>query len=178
MAEASTIARPYAHAVFEIAREDKRLAKWTEALSVLAAIASSDEMTGVYGNPTFSSDKVAEIFIGVAGDKLDDKGKNFVKVLADNNRLSVLPEIATGFELLRAEEEKTVKAELVSAKDVTDAQKKSLADALKKRLGRDVELSYRVDESLLGGAIIRAGDLVIDGSISGQLEKLATEMTR
>lgn len=177
MAEATTIARPYAQAVFEIARDDNRFNEWSQALSVLSAIASSDDMASVYGNPKITSDNLADLFISVAGDKLDDKAKNLVKAMAENGRLIVLPEVAVGFEILRSEEEKTVKAEVISAKDVSDTQKQALTAALKKRLGRNVELSCRIDESLLGGAIIRAGDLVIDGSISGQLEKLASELT-
>jgi F-type H+-transporting ATPase subunit delta len=177
MAEATTIARPYAQAIFEIARDDNRFNEWSQSLSVLAAIASSDDMTSVFGNPKFSTDNLADLFISVGGEKFDDKTKNLIKVLAGNNRLVVLPQIAEGFEALRAEEEKTVKAEVISAKEVSDAQKQVLAEALKKRLGRNVELSCRIDESLLGGAIIRAGDLVIDGSISGQLDKLTSELT-
>lgn len=177
MAEATTIARPYAQAVFEIARDANRLNEWSQALGVLSAIASSDDMSSVFGSPKFSTDVLVELFVSVAGDKLDDNAKNLVKVLAENNRLVFLPEIADGFEILRAEEEKTVKAEIISAKDVSESQKQALAAALKARLGRDVELSCRVDESLLGGAIIRAGDMVIDGTISGQLDKLASELT-
>jgi F-type H+-transporting ATPase subunit delta len=177
MAEATTIARPYAQAVFEIARDENRFNEWSQSLSVLSAIASSDDMASVFGNPKFSTDALADLFISVAGDKIDDKAKNLIKAMADNNRLMVLPEVAEAYEALRAEEEKTVMAELISAKDVSDAQKQALAEALKKRLGRNVELSCRIDESLLGGAVIRAGDLVIDGSISGQLNKLASELT-
>lgn len=177
MAEATTIARPYAQAVFEIARDANRLNDWSQALGVLSAIASSDDMSSVFGNPKFSTDELVELFVSVAGDKLDDNAKNLVKVLAENNRLVFLPEIAGGFETLRAEEEKTIKAEVISAKDVSESQKQALAAALKARLGRNVELSCRVDESLLGGAIIRAGDMVIDGTITGQLDKLASELT-
>jgi len=177
MAEATTIARPYAQAIFELARDEKRLVEWSSTLGVLSAIAANDGMSLVFGNPKISTDNLVDLFISVAGNKLDDKAKNLVKVLAENKRLTVLPEIAAGFEILRAEEEKTIKADVISALEVSEAQKQSLAAALKKRLGRNVELTCRIDETLLGGAVIRAGDMVIDGSISGQLAKLAGEMT-
>lgn len=177
MAEATTIARPYAQAVFEIARDEKHFNEWSDALGVLSAIASSEDVKALFGNPKVSVKEIIDLFISVGGNKLDDKAKNLVKVLAENDRLVVLQEVAAGYETLRAEHQKTIKAELVSAKDVSDAQKKALADALNKRLGRNVELTCRIDETLLGGAIIRAGDMVIDGSISGQLDRLASEMT-
>jgi F-type H+-transporting ATPase subunit delta len=177
MAEATTIARPYAQAVFELARDDKRFTEWSGALSVLSAIAGSDDVKAMIGNPKVTNEQLVDLFVSVAGDKLDNQGKNLVKVLAENDRLIVLPEIAQGFESLRAEEEKTIKAELVSSQEVSDAQKNALSEALKKRLGRNIELTCRIDESLIGGAVIRAGDLVIDGSISGQLERLSSELT-
>ncbi|MDH5180518.1 MAG: F0F1 ATP synthase subunit delta, partial [Gammaproteobacteria bacterium] len=107
---------------------------------------------------------------------LDDQGKNFVRVLGENKRLNVVAEIAALYERHRAEAEKVVEAEVVSAFAMSDAQRKQMAEALKKRLGRDVNLVSRVDESILGGAIVRAGDLVIDGSVASKLNKLAHAM--
>ena len=177
MAEATTLARPYAQAVFEIALDGKKLGNWSEALSTLSAIAADEQIAGLISNPNIEAAQLADLIISVAKDKLDQEGKNFVKVLAENGRLDVIAEISSSFEALKAEAEKTVKAEVISAFKVSPEQKKSLEDALKKRLGCDVEVSSTVDKSIIGGAIIRAGDLIIDGSVTGQLDRLASELS-
>jgi len=117
---------------------------------------------------------LTRLMLEVCGDQLNELGQNFIKVLIVNKRLNVLPEIAVLYNDLRAEAEKTVEAEVISAFPLTDAQQSNLIEGLKKRLGREVSLVSKVDENLLGGAIVRAGDLVIDGSVSGQLSKLET----
>ena len=116
---------------------------------------------------------LSKLFINVCSDQLTDLGKNFIKVLIDNHRLDVLPEIAMLYEQHRAEAERTIDAEVISAFPLSDAQQAMLADKLKQRLGRSVNLIAKVDANLLGGAIVRAGDLVIDGSVNGQIDKLA-----
>ena len=178
MAEKSTIARPYAQAAFEIAQEKGDLKSWSDMLQLIAAVASDSVMDDLIANPSIEREKVISIILDVCADKLSDAAKNFVKVLAENGRLNVAVEIAQGYEAHRAEAEKTVEAEVTSAFPLSDAQITSVTDALKKRLGREVNLVTKVDDSIVGGAIIRAGDLVIDGSISGQLDKLATTLMR
>lgn len=178
MAEITTIARPYAQAVFKLASERKELKRWSEMLGLAAAVAADPEMAKVIGNPRFSRSQVVDIFLGVCGERLDELGKNMIRVLADNGRLGLLPEIATLYEIERAQAEGTVEAEVISAMELTDSQKNALAAALKKRLGREVSLNVKVDGSLLGGAIIRAGDTVIDGSATGRLAKLGAELMR
>jgi F-type H+-transporting ATPase subunit delta len=133
-------------------------------------------MQAVVGNTSITKDQIASLFIDVCGNKLNDQGKNMIRVLVENRRLSVLPEISSQFELLKAEAEKTVEAEVISAFEVSKAQQKQIADKLKQRLGRDVTLTCRVDDLLIGGVIIKAGDLVIDGSASGQIHKLSVEL--
>lgn len=177
MAEATTLARPYAQAVFELAQEEGTLTTWSKALTTLTEIANDDQIKGLIGNPNIDSSQLADVIISVAKDALDQKGQNFVKVLADNGRLNLIAEISEMFEELKAEAEKTVKAEVISAFKLNAEQKKKLAAALKKRLGCEVEVSSHIDKSIIGGAIIRAGDLVIDGSVSGQLERLASELS-
>jgi F-type H+-transporting ATPase subunit delta len=177
MAENTTIARPYAQAIFALAQEQGDLKGWSEMLQFAAAVASDEEMVAVIDSPRFDNTQIADMFIEVCGDKLNDAGKNMIRVLADNDRLIVLPEVAELFEAERAAVEGTVVAEVTSATALNDAQKQSIADGLKKRLGREVTLECNIDESLLGGAIIRAGDMVIDGSVVGKLEKLATALT-
>jgi F-type H+-transporting ATPase subunit delta len=178
MAEKSTIARPYAQAAFDIAQEKGDLKGWSDMLQLLAVVASDALMQDMISNPAIESSKVIDVMAGVAGDNLNDTGKNFLNVLAENGRLNVLPEIAELYEQHRAEAEKTVEAEITSAFPLSDAQKQQLIDALKNRLGRDVSLVAKTDESIIGGAIVRAGDLVIDGSVSSQLDKLSNSLMR
>lgn len=178
MAENSTIARPYAQAAFDIANEKSDLKSWSDMLQLIAAVASDAVLSDMISNPSIEREKIVEIIVDVCGDNLNDLAKNFVKVLADNGRLNVATEIAQGYEEHRAEAEKTVEAEVTSAFPLSDAQIKSMTEALKKRLGREVTLSTSVDETIVGGAIIRAGDLMIDGSVSGQLDKLATTLMK
>ena len=178
MAENSTIARPYAQAAFDIANEKSDLKSWSDMLQLIAAVTSDAVMSDMISNPSIEREKIVEIIVDVCGDNLNDLAKNFVKVLAENGRLNVAEEIALGYEEHRAEAEKTVEAEVTSAFPLSDAQVKSMTEALKKRLGREVTLNASVDESIVGGAVIRAGDLMIDGSVSGQLEKLATSLMK
>lgn len=173
MAEKSTVARPYALAAFELAREKNELAKWSEMLQFAAMVAVDDTMQQYIGNPHISRDTLSRLFLSVCSEQLTEMGKNFIKVLIDNRRLDVLPEIAVLYEQHRAEAERTVEAEVISAFPLSDAQQAMLAEKLKQRLGRDVNLIAKVDANLLGGAIVRAGDLVIDGSVNGQVDKLA-----
>ena len=176
MAEKSTIARPYAVAAFELAKEQGELAKWSDMLGFAAVVVTDDVMQDYIGNPSVDQDTLTRLMLQVCGDQLNEMGKNFIKVLVANQRLEVLTEIAVLYNELRADAEKTVEAEVISAFPLSDAQQSALIEGLKKRLGREVNLVTKVDENLLGGAIVRAGDLVIDGSVSGQLGKLATAL--
>lgn len=176
MAEKSTIARPYAQAAFEVAQQQGKLKDWSEMLQWLAAVAADKSVHSLLGNPEVSQDALVKLFVEICGDKLNQQGQNFVRLLTENKRLNVLPEIAEQFEEQRAEAEKTVAAEVTTAFALTAEQQQVLAAALKKRLGRDVTLVSKTDESLLGGAIVRAGDMVIDASVTGQLERLANKL--
>jgi F-type H+-transporting ATPase subunit delta len=178
MAENSSIARPYAQAAFDIANEKSDLKSWSDMLQLIAAVVSDAVLSDMISNPSIEREKIVEIIVDVCGDNLNDLAKNFVKVLADNGRLNVATEIAQGYEEHRAEAEKTVEAEVTSAFPLSETQIKSMTEALKKRLGREVTLKTSVDETIVGGAIIRAGDLMIDGSVSGQLDKLATTLMK
>jgi F-type H+-transporting ATPase subunit delta len=177
MAEKLTVARPYARAVFEIAREADALAGWSEFLARARLAAADERIQGLIGNPAVSRDELARLFNELAGESAGEHGANFIRVLADNGRMAWLPEIATEYESLRAEAENVVDVQLTSAVELDAAQRESFANSLRKRLGRDVRLHCDTDEKLLGGAIIRAGDLVIDGSLLGRLERLAGAVT-
>ncbi|HEC30018.1 MAG TPA: F0F1 ATP synthase subunit delta [Gammaproteobacteria bacterium] len=178
MAELTTIARPYAQAVFKRAGETGRYPAWSNALQMMATIASDETMAEVIAGAQLSRVQVAELFNEVAGDKLDQEGENLVKLLAENGRLGLLPVIAVQYEALRAEAEGSIDAEIISAFTVTEAQRSKVVESLRARLGREINLSVTINESLVGGAIIRAGDLVIDGSVRGKLDKLASTVNQ
>lgn len=175
MAELSTLARPYAEAVFRLAKEKNALAAWSGRLATLAAIVSNEQMQAVIADPNTSAARAAELIGSIAS--ADDAGKNLLGVLAGNDRLTLLPEIAAQFEVLKAEAEGVLEATIVSAQQMSEAQKADLMAALKAKFGRDVEATVEVDESLIGGAVITVGDQVIDGSVKGRLQKMAAALT-
>jgi F-type H+-transporting ATPase subunit delta len=178
MAERATIARPYAKAAFAYARAAGALAEWSEGLKAAAEIVADARVAALVGNPQWTAAGLTDFIGGVAGARLDAAMRNFVAVLAENRRLPLLPEIAAHYEVLRAQIENTVDVEVVSAVALDAAQTETLRQALDKRLKGRVRLQNRVDPTLLGGAVIRAGDLVIDGSLKGRLERLGTELAR
>ncbi|WP_455202228.1 F0F1 ATP synthase subunit delta [Kaarinaea lacus] len=180
MAEKSTIARPYAEAIFALAQEGGQLKEWSVLLQAINLVTANEGVQSLIGNTSVNKTQLSELIIDVAGsgDKsvMTDQGKNLVRLLAENRRLNVVAEITEQFEALKAEAEKTIEAEIVSATDVSAAQQSLIAEKLKARLGREVALKCTIDESLMGGAIIKAGDMVIDGSVSGKLNKLSVEL--
>ena len=178
MAGTSSLARPYAQAVFELARDTKEFESWSDALAFLAAVVSDESVQNLVNNPRIDRGELSELFDELCGDRVPESGRNLLRLMITNNRLAAMPDVAAQYEVMRAEAEGTVEAEVRSAMPISDAQKKALADALEKRLGRKVSLTVHEDESLLGGAIIHAGDLVIDGSAKGRLEKLASALQR
>ncbi len=177
MAEAITIARPYANAIFAIAQEKGELKAWSDLLAVLAQCVAEPEMQSIITSPAVSDEQAVQVLADIAGDLMTADAKNFLLLLAENNRLLLLTDITVLFEALRAEAEKSMTADVISARELTQEQADKISAALKQRLGRDVTLNTSIDESLLGGAIIRAGDLVIDGSALGKLNRLANAIT-
>jgi F-type H+-transporting ATPase subunit delta len=177
MAETLTIARPYAQAAFLFASEHQVLKDWSDMLGLLAAIATDPEMARLIESPELTETRLADLFIDVGGERLDENCNNFIRVLAEARRLQLLPEIAALFEIQRRAAEQTISAELISAFPASEAQQAAISAALKQRLGRDIELQCSTDAALLGGAVIRAGDLVIDGSVRGKLERLGTALS-
>jgi F-type H+-transporting ATPase subunit delta len=177
VAERATIARPYAKAAFKAARGANALPAWSQGLRLAADIIVDPRASAFVKNPEFTATQAADFVIGVAGSSLDPEMQNFVRVLAANHRLLLLPEIVEHYEALRAEVENTVDVEVISAVELDAAQTEKLAKALHTRLKRQVKMRNTVDAALIGGAVIRAGDLVIDGSLRGRLEKLGTELT-
>jgi F-type H+-transporting ATPase subunit delta len=176
VAERATIARPYAKAAFEYARDAKALAEWSQGLKAAAEIVADPRVAALTKSPQWSAADVIKLITEVAGAKLDPAMQNFVRVLAENHRLLLLPEIAVHFEALRSAVENTVDVEVVSAVPLDAAQADKLERALSTRLKRRVRMQNSVDAELLGGAVVRAGDLIIDGSLKGRLQRLATEL--
>jgi len=177
VAELASIARPYAQAVFELAKDSGHYGPWSEALEFLAKVAADKDMAALFSNPRVSRQQAAEIVIELLGEAVGDEPKNLVRLLAQNRRLQALSAISEQYEILRAEAERTIRAELESALPISDEEQHRIAGALKTRLGREVELVVTTNRELVGGAVIRAGDLVIDGSIRARLERLAAAVS-
>ena len=176
MAERATIARPYAKAAFQYAQDAGAFADWSQGLKAAADIVADPRVAALTKSPQTTQDDLVSIISDVAGDKLKPGMQNFVRVLAENHRLLLLPEISAHYEELRADVENTVDVEVVSAVALNGAQADKLSQALSTRLKRQVRMQNSVDATLLGGAVVRAGDLVIDGSLKGRLQRLATEL--
>ena len=177
MAERITTARPYAKAIFALARQNNSLAATADGLTLGAQVVADPRVHSLLGSPHVTAPQLSELVNGIVGPKLDEHGRNFISLLAANRRLGFLPEIAALFAQMKAEVENAVDVEVTSATALTPDQEGRYAAALQKKLGRQVRLRTKVDGSLLGGAVLKAGDLVIDGSIKGRLERLATELT-
>lgn len=176
MAEIITVARPYAEAVFRLAKDANRLAPWGEALAVLAAMMEHSEVVTLVTNPKSTAQEVGKLIVDVLGDRADVEVKNFIAALQENHRLTLLPEIARQFELLKSREESVVEATVESAFPLNDQQAQELAGTLKAKFGKDVRLSTSVDPDLIGGVRIKVGDDVIDASVRGKLQAMAVSL--
>jgi F-type H+-transporting ATPase subunit delta len=177
MADKTTIARPYAKAAFEEARGENRLGPWSESLHVGAAVVSDERVQALLGNPRVTSGDLAQLVIDIAGPQLGEHGANFVRTLADNNRLAYLPEISALFDEMKDEAEKVVDVTVTSAAPLDEGQRQTLAAALERKLKRGIRMQCHTDPSLIGGAVLQAGDLVIDGSLRTQLNRITYELT-
>ena len=173
MAELRTLARPYARAAFEYAGSENDLAGWFEELSLIAAVVADPGVQALLSNPSLTTADQAEQFIALCGDSLGESRQRFVRVLAENRRLGLAEQIVELFAQLKAQREQLVEVELISAFDIPDAVRDRIAEALARRLEREVSVTGATDSDLIGGVLIRAGDLVIDGSVRGRLNKLA-----
>lgn len=176
MADYNTLARPYAKAAFEYALSEGKLSDWSSMLQLVAEAASNKEVARLIKSPTLDSEAKAEVLLEICASKIDAQGGNFIKLLSEKSRLPLIPVIAEIYEAFKAEQEKAIDAVITSAMALDKVQQQALADALKKRLNREVNIELKVDKHLIGGVIIRTGDLVIDGSIRGKLAKLAESL--
>jgi len=172
MLNRTTLARPYARAAFEAARDADELPRWSEALELAAEIAATEEVHYLAGDPRVGGDRLLELMADIGKDRFDESFVNFLKVVITNGRLELMTDIASQFEQYRREAEQRVRVEVFSARPMDGQESSALAERLKARFGREVDMHVEVDESLIGGAVIRAGDKVIDGSVRGRLEQL------
>jgi F-type H+-transporting ATPase subunit delta len=169
MAERTTVARPYADAAFEIAKERDALASWSDMLGLAKAIAGDASMARALGDPRLGADAKASLFLSIAGERFSAEMRNFIRVLVETQRIGMLPEIVTLFETFRADAEGVAKATIESAQPLSGSEIAALAQAMEKRLGKRVEATAAVNPALIGGARIAVGDTVIDGSVRGKL---------
>ena len=176
MAELSTLARPYAKAAFEYAVEAKDLQGWSANLALAGAVTEQPAMTKLLGSPSATAEQLAEAVVGICGDQLLVSCQNFIIILSENRRLPLLPQISQQFEIMKANRERAVDVDVATAHELDAKQQQTLSDALSAKLARKVNLQVNIDKSLLGGAVIRVGDTVIDGSIRGRLTKLAESL--
>jgi F-type H+-transporting ATPase subunit delta len=177
MADRLTIARPYARAAFAEARAAEELEPWSQALAVASQVIRDPRVATLLGNPHVTPGELAQLVSSIAGAQLGAHGENFVRTLAANRRLGYLPEIAAQFDILKDAAQGVADVTVTSAAALNATQQQQLAGALEKRLQRTVRLHAAVDPTLIGGAVLRSGDLVIDGSLRTRLERIAYELT-
>lgn len=179
MSEITTAARPYANAVYQLASESSaKLAAWSDALTLMSAVVADSTMASKLASPELGKHQKGELMLAVVGDKLDEHQKNLVKLMAENNRLILMPTVAALYEEYRAEAEGQIDAEVTSAFPLTAEQQASIATALKNKTGREVTITTTTDASLIGGVVIKAGDIIIDGSMKARLAALASTLSR
>jgi F-type H+-transporting ATPase subunit delta len=176
-ADKTTIARPYAKAAFAEALAKKRLGPWADALRVGVQVVQDSRVEQLLSSPHVTPEQLAQLVIDIAGDKLDEDGKNFVRTLAENRRLAYLPEISALFDTMKDETEGVVDVTVTSATPLDSKQQETLSQALARKLKRQVRLHLETDPALIGGAIVRAGDTVIDGSLRARLQRIQYELT-
>jgi F-type H+-transporting ATPase subunit delta len=177
MADRLTVARPYAKAAFRHAQAGGRLASWSGALARVAQAVTDERVRNLFGSPKVTSEQLAGLLVEVAGSDVDQGARNFISLLAEAKRLPFLPEIAQLFEQFKADAERIIDVTVTSAAPMAGEEEARLVAALEKRFDRKVRVSTDVDASLIGGAVVRAGDLTIDGSLKSRLERLALDLT-
>jgi F-type H+-transporting ATPase subunit delta len=178
MAEVATLARPYANAVFDVAKSAGDLDRWSRMLGCLSSTAQDDKVQRMLEAPDMASEQKAFRLVELCGDELNDKARKFVQVLAGNKRLSLLTEIYIQYATLYALEQRSLDVAVISAYPLTQDEQVTLKASLRVRFDKEISMTSEVDSNLIGGAIIRAGDTVIDGSIRGKLDKLAATIQR
>ncbi len=176
MSELSTLARPYAEAVFKTAIESNTASEWSEMLSFLSVVIQDEEMSVVIANPKVSQEQLTQLLLDICQDQLKEQGINLVKLLVQNDRIILTPQISALYESFKAEHEGYVDVEVMSAYALSKEEQKKFATTLEKKLNKKAHITTSIDKSLIGGFLAKAGDTVIDGSIKGQLQQLAKKL--
>lgn len=177
MAEARTVARPYAEAVFKLAKAKGELAAWSDMLQLAATVASDHNIRALIGDPKVPPKRLGELVLEICGAGLSDEGRNFILLLAENGRIDILPDVGELFEQLRTQYEGVLDAKIISAFPLSDAQLKQLVADLEDKFKRKIEPEVRVDRELIGGVKVEIGDEVLDASVRGKLEAMAIALT-
>lgn len=175
MSELTTIARPYAKAAFEFAVDTGAVESWNEMMVFAGEVVNNDQVSQFLASSA-SAEKQVEVLLAICAEQLNEHGQNLIKVMAENGRLVALPAVADLFAEFKAEYEKEIDVDVISATELAEAQQAKLIAALEKRFARKVKLNCSVDENTVGGLVIKAGDTVIDGTIRGKLSRLATTL--
>ncbi len=181
MADFETTARPYARAIFELASGEGKLQQWQDSLQLAASIAADAGMQATFGQPAILAGERAKLFLSVldgAGHENDTDFSNLIALLAENGRLAALPAISSLYQSLKQEAEGKIEVQIRTAQELSAEQQDKISSSLAKRLGKEVSITTEIDDSLIAGAIVTAGDLVIDGSASGRMEKLAIALNK
>jgi len=176
MAETRTIARPYAEAVFRLAKAKDELAAWSDMLQLTSAIVADERIRTLIGNPKVPPRRLGELLLSICGDRLNDEGRNFALLLAENGRVEILPEVSEMFEQLKTQHEGVLCAQILSAFPMNDAQLGDLVAHLEKKFKRKIEAKVSVDPELIGGVKVEIGDEVLDASVRGKLEAMAVAL--
>ena len=173
MSELITLARPYAKAAYEFAKSEDKIAEWQNQLAIAAGMAEHETVADIFSDPNVTDDQLVAL---IAGDDTDNHYRNLIKLMIENNRLALLPEVAQQYQHYYEQDSGAQTVDVYSAAPLSDDQQQRLTEALSRRIGKDITLHIEVDESLLGGAKIYCGDLVIDGTLGGKVERLKTEL--
>jgi len=179
MSSLTTLARPYAKAAFSLAKDSgQALASWQNMLGLASGFAADERVSGILENPLVSPKQAVQLLIDLAGDGFDERFRAFITVVGESRRLSLLPEISVLFNKLKQAAEQRLQVRVVAARALDEDQAERMSAALARRFNCAIDLESEIDPSVLGGAVIYAGDQVIDGSLRGRLNKLSNALSR
>jgi F-type H+-transporting ATPase subunit delta len=178
MAELATIARPYAEAVFRLAKQANALAAWSDALNLIATVYRDPQMQAAVANPKVTPSEIERLMLAICGERIDGVARNLIQLLVHNRRLSLLTEIRALFEQLKLEDEGKLDAKISSAFPMEDTQRNHVVNLLSSRFKRKINATVIVDSNLIGGIKVEVGDKIWDASVRGRLQNMAAALTK